>query len=118
MTLSKRAIAKYIHVSPFKVRRVAKLIRRSNVINALNLLSSLPQKGAKVLSSVLHSAAANATQAGVSSFNDLTITEVLVNEAPSFKRYKPRARGRINQITKRSSHVSITVSQVSKRGDL
>ena len=113
MSIRKRALAKYLRVSPFKVRRVGKLVRQKSVVEALNILSNMPNKSARILHDVVKSAASNAVDAGVAGFDELIIDEILINEGPRMKRFQPRARGRIFQIIKRSSHISVTVQQVA-----
>jgi large subunit ribosomal protein L22 len=105
-----KAIAKYIKMSPFKIRRVAKLIRGSSVLSAEQLLQNLPQKGAFCLKKVLVSAKSNAVNNHKLIASELFISEIQVNEGPMMKRFQARARGRIFEIQKKSSHVLITVT--------
>ena len=110
-TIEKRAIAKYVRVSPFKVRRVANLVRGKSVHAALGILDNLPHKGAFLLAKVIRSAYANVRQ--VSEGVDAaaaTVAVIMINEAPVMKRYRPRAKGRMCQILKRSSHINVVVA--------
>jgi large subunit ribosomal protein L22 len=100
------AEAKYIRISPFKVRRVAKLVRGLGIDDALNLLKRLPHKGARLLFSVMHSAKANAEN-NSNIMDSLVVSEILINEGPRIKRFQPRARGRMCQIIKRTSHIFV-----------
>lgn len=104
------AIAKYIKISPYKVRRVANLVRGMNVVKAEQLLQSLPHKGALLLSRVVKSAKSNAINNNQYNESDLIISSVQINEGPMMKRSRPRARGRMFQIIKRTSHIIVAVS--------
>lgn len=103
----------FIRISPYKLRRVANVVRGKEVGYALSVLSHLPHKGARILKKILESAQANAKHnAGYS--NKLFIQELLVNEGPHFKKYQPKARGRIFKILKRTSHVSLSLAALSE----
>lgn len=104
---SVRALTKYVRISPYKVRRVANEVRGANAVVALQQLKQLPHKAAAVLYKVLHSAVANATQNHGLDRDSLTIASLMVNEGPFGKRSQPRARGRIFQIIKPTSHIEI-----------
>lgn len=106
------ARAKYLRISPYKVRRVAKLIRGQYVKEAFYILKSLPHEGARVLEKVLKSAQSNSVHNFNFDENKLIVNELLVDEAPRMKRFQPRARGRMYRIIKRSSHVTLGVSEI------
>lgn len=106
---------KYIRIAPDKLRRVGKLIRNKDVSYASVVLKSIPHKGAEILSRSLNSAIANCTSNTDLKSNDLFISELLINPGPTLKRHRARARGRIFQILKRTSHITITVSTI--KGD-
>ena len=106
---------RYIRISPDKLRRVGKLIRNKDVNYAAVILKSLPHKGADILNKSLKSAIANCTSNTELEPKDLYISELLIDQGPSFKRHRARARGRIFQILKRTSHVKLTVSTI--KGD-
>ncbi len=108
--IQKRAIAKYVRVSPFKVRRIANLVRGKSVHVALGILDNLPHKGAFLLGKVIRSAYANVKQVSDSVDSSAAqVAVIMVNEAPVMKRYRPRAKGRMCQILKRSSHIDVRV---------
>jgi large subunit ribosomal protein L22 len=109
------AKAKYLRISPDKLRRIAKIIRTKPVQQAVAILKALPHKGAGILLKVINSAAANATNNHKMKADELYVAELLVNEGPQMKRYQARARGRIYQILKRSSHITVGLD-VSKGG--
>ncbi|NQY74186.1 MAG: 50S ribosomal protein L22 [Candidatus Margulisbacteria bacterium] len=104
------ANSKYLRISPYKVRRVANVIRGEQVTKAMSILNSLPQKAAFFLSRALKSAVANAVVKKMSPDN-LVVSTLMVNEGSMFKRHQPRARGRMFQILKRTSHISIGVCE-------
>jgi large subunit ribosomal protein L22 len=102
-----KATASYISMSPFKLRRVANVVRGLPVERALAVLQSLPHRGAKVIGDVIRSAAANAVNNSGAAGKRLKVAQLLINEGPRHKRFQPRARGRIYQILKRTCHVSV-----------
>ena len=104
--------SKYLRISPDKLRRVGKLIRNKDVKYALVILKTLPHRGADILSKSLKSAISNCLSNSDISQNNLFVSELLINPGPTLKRHRARARGRIFQILKRSSHVKITVSTI------
>lgn len=112
--LEARAIAKYLRISPYKVRRVADQVRGRNALDALQILKNLPQNGATYLIKVIASAVANAKQKGMSEAL-LKIDKLLVNEGVQMKRFRPRARGRMFGIIKRTSHIIVHVVEAGGR---
>jgi large subunit ribosomal protein L22 len=110
-----RAEAKFLLISPSKVRRVADNIRRKRYAEAVALLDVLPHKGAKLLQKVIKSAAANALFLNKNLDEDmLYIRELLVNDGPRMKRMWLRARGRADMLLKRMSHITVVVDEISK----
>ena len=101
---------KYARISPQKCRLVADLIRGRTVDEALRTLSFTPKKGARILKKVLESAIANAEHNHGADIDELKVATVQVDEAPTFRRYRARARGRGARIIKRNSHVTIQVA--------
>jgi large subunit ribosomal protein L22 len=108
--LEARAQAKYIREAPRKTRLVIDLIRGKNAAEAAVILQFTPRAAAKTVLKVLNSAVANAVQKGAAGAEGLTVTEAFVNEGPTLKRFKPRARGSASRINKRSSHITIIVA--------
>ncbi len=109
MTVS--AKLNYLRMSPRKVRPIAKVMKNLSVEEAKRKLLFLPQKAAKILLKLLHSAISNAKNKGYD-INRLYIQNVIVNEGPKrLKRYYPKARGRVGQIIKRQSHIEIILDQ-------
>ncbi|MBE9580981.1 MAG: 50S ribosomal protein L22 [Proteobacteria bacterium] len=106
-----RAVAKYVRISPTKVRRVAIAIKGKPVEDALNLLGYMPQRSAKILAKVIRSAVANADQKPDIDVDSLSVSNIAVNQGPSLKRFRPRAMGRATKILKRTSHVTIVLAE-------
>jgi large subunit ribosomal protein L22 len=105
-----KAQAKYIRQSPYKVRRVLDLVRGLPVGEAEDVLR-LTQRGAtEPVAKVLRSAVANAEHNFALDADDLVVAEAYADEGPTLKRYRPRARGRATRIRKRTSHITIVVS--------
>ena len=108
-----KAIAKYIRMSPYKVRRVVDQIRGRSYQDALMILEFLPYKAVNPVWQVLHSAAANAQNNYQLDKGKLIIEKIYVNEGPKLKRIRPRAQGRASQILKRTCHISIIVTPMT-----
>lgn len=110
-----RAHARYVLVSPTKVRRVANEIRRKPYVEAMAILDNLPHKGASLLKKVIHSAASNALYANKNLDEGmLYISELYVNEGPRMKRIWRRGRGRADVLLKRMSHLTAVVDEIKR----
>ncbi len=105
------AVAKNTGYSVKKIKPIIDMIRGMNVEDALNALRFLPSPIAARIAKVVQSAAANAENELMASTADLRITEIYANEGPRTKRFRARARGRINQITRRNSHITVVVDE-------
>jgi large subunit ribosomal protein L22 len=106
-----RAVAKHIRVSPRKARRVVDLIRGKDVEEARAILRFAAHKAATPIHKVLRSAIANAEQNHDMDADALYVKTAFVDAGPSFKRLMPRAQGRADVIKRRSSHITIIVSE-------
>ncbi len=106
-----RAIAKYLRVSPRKVRLSADLIRGKRVEDAINLLAHTPKAGAKLISKVVQSALANARQDKSIDVDTLFVKTIYVNQGPTLKRFRPKPMGRAGRIRKRTCHVTVVLSE-------
>jgi large subunit ribosomal protein L22 len=106
-----RAVARYIRISPRKVRLIMDEVRGKKVGDALNMLTFAPQKGASVLKKLIHSAVANAEQTTNVDVDQLYIKRVFADEGPTLKRFRPRALGRATRIRKRSSHLTVILDK-------
>ena len=101
---------KYARISPQKCRLVADAVRGQPVANALQTLNLMPKKGASIVKKVLESAVANAEHNHGADIDELKVAVIYVDEAPVFKRWQPRAKGRSSRIIKRNSHITIQVA--------
>ena len=108
------AKAKYIRMSPRKVRRVANLIRGKNVDKAINILHFTPKAAAGPLEKTLRSAVANLVNSQDSSGKldpeALFVKEVRIDEGSTLKRFRAASMGRVSRIRKRTSHITIWVA--------
>jgi large subunit ribosomal protein L22 len=99
-------------VSAQKARLVADQIRGRKVDEALDTLAFSPRKGAVIIKKVLESAIANAEHNEGADIDALKVATVEVDEGPTMKRIRPRAKGRANRIVKRTSHIRLVVAEV------
>ena len=107
-----RAVLRDIRHTPQKARRVVDLVRGMRADEALNVLKFAPQAAGSDVYTLLNSAIANAKQQNpaIRDASELWVVEALVDEGRTMKRFRPRAQGRGFRILKRSSHISVTVS--------
>jgi large subunit ribosomal protein L22 len=103
------ATLRYARISPQKCRLMADVIRGKGVDEALKALTFSPKKSAHIVKKVLESAIANAEHNHGADIDELKVSTIEVNEAPTFRRYRARAKGRGTRITKRNSHITIRV---------
>ena len=109
------AKARYIRVTPRKARRVLDLIRGMPAQEAQAVLRFAPQSASDSVGKVLASAIANAEHSGTRpDLSDLRVTRAWVDEGPTLKRFRPRAQGRGYRINKRTSHITVIVSDETK----
>ncbi|GGI93064.1 50S ribosomal protein L22 [Shewanella gelidii] len=101
---------RFARTSPQKARLVADQIRGLPVAKALEVLTFSPKKAAVLLKKVLESAIANAEHNEGADIDELKVGKVFVDEGPTMKRIMPRAKGRADRILKRSSHITVVVS--------
>ena len=106
-----RAVAKYIRISPRKVKVVIDLIRGKQVDQALAILMYMPKAAAPVVEKLLNSAIANAENNLSMDRESLYVAEVYANQGPTLKRYWARSHGRADMILKRSSNITIVLDQ-------
>jgi large subunit ribosomal protein L22 len=108
-----QAKAKLSHarISAQKCRLVADQVRGLPVERALEMLTFSQKKAARIVRKVLESAIANAEHNEGADVDELKISEICVDEGPTLKRWRARAKGRANQILKRTSHIQITVAE-------
>lgn len=106
-----RAQAKYVRISAQKARLVTRAIKDKKVEEALAVLQFIPKKAARLVRRVVASAVANAAQRPQIDVDSLYIKRVYVDGGPSAKRFMSRAMGRVNRITKRTSHITVVLAE-------
>ena len=113
-----RAMARYVRVTPRKARRVVDLIRGLPADQAQAMLEFAPQAASNPVGKVLASAIANAgAKGGRDGRGMLWVRRAWVDEGPTLKRFRPRAQGRGYRINKRTSHITVIVSDDSEGGN-
>ena len=105
-----RAQARYVRVSPRKARIVVDLVRGKSVAQAQEILRFTNRGIAETVEKVLNSAVANAENNHGMSTDNLVVKAAFVDEGPTFKRIRPRAKGSAARIRKRTSHITIIVA--------
>lgn len=100
---------RFARISPQKCRLVADQVRGMPVDKALELLAFSPKKGAVIIKKLLNSAIANAEHNEGADIDELSVTKIYVDQGPTMKRIKPRAKGRADRILKRTSHITLVV---------
>lgn len=108
-----RATARYVRMTPMKVRRVVDLIRGMEAREALSVLQFAPQAASEPVAKVLASAVANAEHNQHLDADSLVVAVAYVDEGPTLKRFRPRAQGRAFRINKRTSHITIELESVA-----
>ena len=106
-----RAIAKNTGIPSSKMRPLVDMVRGKMVSEALTLLQFTPTPKAKLLSKLVRSASANAENNFQMDPADLKIVSIFADDARSMRRYRPRSRGRVSPIRKRSSHITVIVAE-------
>jgi large subunit ribosomal protein L22 len=109
-----KAQNRFVRQSPYKVRRVLDLVRGLPVEEASHVLRLTNRAAAKPIVKALDSAIANAEHNHALDSEDLVIAEAFADEGPTLRRFKPRARGRATRIDKRTSHITIVVSDMNE----
>lgn len=105
------ANAKFIRIAPRKVQLVIDLIRGKKVGEAISILRHTPKAASPILEKLLNSAIANAEHNHSMDTEKLIISEAYVNQGPTMKRFRPRAMGRASRINKRTSHITLVVTE-------
>ncbi|GAA0137958.1 50S ribosomal protein L22 [Paenibacillus sp. YSY-4.3] len=106
-----KAHARSIRIAPRKAKLVIDLIRGKQVGDAIAILRHTPKAASPIVEKLLNSAIANAEHNYSLDVNKLVITEAYVNQGPTMKRFRPRAMGRASRINKRTSHITLVVSE-------
>ena len=105
-----RASSRYVRIAPRKARLVADQVRGLTVPQARTLLEFSPRGASRDIAKLIASAAANAENNHELVADDLEIAEIQIDEGPTLKRWRARARGRATRIEKRTSHVSVALT--------
>ena len=109
-----RATGKFMRIAPRKVRKVADMIRRQPVTQAIETLTFTKNRGAEVLKKLLNSAIASAREKNLGDIDKLIVSKVMIDKGPSLKRWRPRAMGRATKINKFRSHVHVFVADSTR----
>ncbi len=102
---------KHARISPQKCRLVADQVRGLPVERALQVLSFSPKKAAGIIKKVLESAIANAEHNEGADIDELKVKTIFIDQGPTMRRWSPRAKGRVNHIIKRTSHITVMVGE-------
>lgn len=111
--MESKAVAKYVRISPFKVRKLIGAVKGRPVENGLDSLKFMPQKAARIIEKIIRSAVANADQNHGLDVDSLVIRNVIVDQGPTLKRFRARARGRGSRILKRTVHITVILAEGS-----
>ena len=106
-----KAIARYVRIAPRKAQLVVDLIRGKQVGEAIAILRHTPKSASPIIEKLLNSAIANAEHNYSLDPNSLVVSQVFVDQGPTLKRFRPRAMGRASRINKRTSHITLVVSE-------
>ena len=107
-----RAVAKYVRISPHKVRLVTDILVGKKVAEALGILKFTPKRAAKVVEKTIKSAVANAEQHPDVDVDNLYVKQIYADPGPILKRIRPRAVGRAYRIRKRTSHIVVILDEL------
>jgi large subunit ribosomal protein L22 len=106
-----KAVVRTVRIAPRKARLVVDLIRGKQVGEAVAILNLTPKAASPIVEKVLKSAMANAEHNYEMDVNNLVVAQAFVDEGPTLKRFRPRAMGRASQINKRTSHITIVLTE-------
>jgi large subunit ribosomal protein L22 len=114
-TVEAKAIARYVRMSPYKVRRVLDQIRGRSYREALIILEFMPYKACEPILKTLRSAVANAEHNEGLDPSSLVVSQAFADGGPSLRRFRPRAQGRAYQIRKPTCHITVAVASGSEK---
>lgn len=106
-----KSVARTVRIAPRKARIVIDLIRGKQVGEAIAILRLTQKAASPIIEKVLKSAIANAEHNYEMDVNNLVVSQAFVDEGPTLKRFRPRAQGRASAINKRTSHITLVVSE-------
>ncbi len=107
-----KASTKFARISPFKLRLPINEVKGKSAEQALTTLKFMPLKAAGIIHKTLESAVANAAHNNELDVDKLVVKNIIVDQGPSLKRFRARARGRASRILKRTSHLTVIVAQI------
>jgi large subunit ribosomal protein L22 len=105
-----KAVSKYVRISPQKARKLADAIKGRPVEAGMDILKFMPQKAAGIVEKVVRSAASNADSNHGLDVDSLVIRNLIIDQGPTLKRFRARARGRGARILKRTSHITVILA--------
>ena len=105
-----KAISKYVRISPQRARKLTDAIKGKPVEAGMDILKFMPQKAAGIVEKVVRSAASNADNNHGLNVDSLVIRNLIVDQGPTLKRFRARARGRGARILKRTSHITVILA--------
>ena len=105
-----KAVSKYVRISPQKARKLADAIKGKPVEAGMDILKFMPQKAAGIVEKVVRSAASNADNNHGLDVDSLVIRNLIIDQGPTLKRFRARARGRGARILKRTSHITVILA--------
>ena len=108
-----KAVAKYVRISPYKVRVVLDLIRNKSVNEAVAILENVNKAAAEPIRKVVLSAAANAEHNLNMNPQDLKVAACYADQGPTLKRVRPASKGRAYRILKRTSHITVVLDTIA-----
>lgn len=106
-----KAVVRHVRISPQKVRLMADAVKGKPVEMALSTIRFMPQKAAGIVEKVMRSAVANASDRPDIDIDTLIVSNLIVDNGPMLKRFRARARGRGTRILKRTSHITVVLSE-------
>lgn len=106
-----RASAQRVRISPRKVRLVVDMVRGKKVTDAIQMMKFVPNRAAVDVEKLLKSVAANAENNYDLDPDNLWIKAIYADDAPQLRRFKPRARGRVGKILRRSCHITVVAEE-------
>lgn len=105
-----KAVSRYVRLSPQKAIMLIDSVKGRPVEEGLKILKFMPQKSARIIAKTIHSAVSNAAQGDDVDVDKLYIKSITADKGPHLKRFRARARGRSTRIQKRTSHISVVLS--------
>lgn len=109
--MASRSKFKYVRISPQKVRPVLNLVRGKPVQQAIDLLNFCSRRASTFVSKAIKSAAANANVKGGIDIDNLYVAKIFVDQGPTLKRWRAKARGMAGKVHKKTSHITVELAE-------